>query len=176
MDDVEHEWRVGTVCACNMNRSMAAHQKIQRFIPGVRSFGTNRHVKLPGQRSSIRWPFGTPYRKILEELMSSAQLDWYREMGIIDMLERNIDLKVSPDRWQDSSVADLDLVVCFNSRVFELVVEGMQLATHKAYLMSGRFTSTAPPLRQAHHSCHQHRDPRHRSRCRPWFGYRDGIS
>ena len=46
------------------------------------------------------------------------------------MLERDIITKKCPQRWQDLSVKDLhgiDVVVCFEDRIFDIVLEDLQL-------------------------------------------------
>ena len=41
------------------------------------------------------------------------------------MLKRNLAVKEAPERWQDSAAdGSFDIVVCFEQRVFELVIEG----------------------------------------------------
>jgi RNA polymerase II subunit A C-terminal domain phosphatase SSU72 len=41
------------------------------------------------------------------------------------MLERNVAIKPAPQRWQDSEV-DVDVVVCFEERVFDNVVADLK--------------------------------------------------
>lgn len=46
------------------------------------------------------------------------------------MLERDILTKTCPQRWQDLSVRELrglDVVLCFDDRIFEIVLEDLQL-------------------------------------------------
>ena len=43
------------------------------------------------------------------------------------MLERDILTKKAPQKWQDNSTTDLaqlDVVVCFEDRIFDIVLEG----------------------------------------------------
>lgn len=41
------------------------------------------------------------------------------------MLKRNLAVKEAPERWQDSAAdGSFDIVVCFEQKVFELVIEG----------------------------------------------------
>ena len=46
------------------------------------------------------------------------------------MLERDMLTKTCPQRWQDLSVKELqalDVVLCFDDRIFEIVLEDLQL-------------------------------------------------
>ncbi len=42
------------------------------------------------------------------------------------MLERNASIKTAPERWQDRPHVDFDVVVTFEQRVFDRVVEDLQ--------------------------------------------------
>jgi len=51
----------------------------------------------------------------------------FRRNGVLAMLERDIITKKAPQRWQDNTLKDLaqlDVVLCFEDRIFEIVVEG----------------------------------------------------
>jgi RNA polymerase II subunit A C-terminal domain phosphatase SSU72 len=44
------------------------------------------------------------------------------------MLKRNIGVKLAPQRWQDNAGDGVfDMILTFEERVFDLVVEGKQL-------------------------------------------------
>ena len=48
-----------------------------------------------------------------------------RQRRIVDMVARNQRIKRAPEKWQShKSVATFDLVVCFEKRVFEMLVDG----------------------------------------------------
>jgi hypothetical protein len=54
----------------------------------------------------------------------------FRRNGVLSMLERDIKTKKCPQRWQDLSVRelqDIDVVLCFDDRIFEIVLEDLQL-------------------------------------------------
>ena len=119
--------RFAMVCAANMNRSMEAHKVLQQAGLNVSSYGAGNHVKLPGasKDSPNVYNFGqVTYREIYDDLMSKDP-ELYRRNGLRDMLERNMKIKSGPQRWQEHS-EELDVVVCFEERVFDNVVEDMR--------------------------------------------------
>ncbi|KAJ5608812.1 hypothetical protein N7528_009379 [Penicillium herquei] len=94
-----------TVCASNNNRSMEAHLRLSTAATAfpVISFGTGSLVRLPGP--SITQPnvysFNTTsYNQMYEELHSKDER-LYRSNGILNMLDRNRNLKWGPERFQD---------------------------------------------------------------------------
>lgn len=114
------------VCASNFNRSMEAHKVFSQAGMQVRSFGVGQQVKLPG--ASAREPnvyaFGTPYSEIYADL-KGKDTALYTRNGLLTMLERNMQLKTAPERWQLNSDV-FDVVVAFEERVFDIIVEDMQ--------------------------------------------------
>ncbi|KAJ5693145.1 RNA polymerase II subunit A C-terminal domain phosphatase ssu72 [Penicillium macrosclerotiorum] len=94
-----------TVCASNNNRSMEAHLRLSTAPTAfpVISFGTGSLVRLPGP--SITQPnvysFNTTsYNQMYEELQDKDER-LYRSNGILNMLDRNRNLKWGPERFQD---------------------------------------------------------------------------
>lgn len=135
-DDDENETtttkRYAMVCAANMNRSMAAHCLLleKGFISNnVRSFGAGSSVKIPGASKDDPnvYRFGeATYEEILEDLKRQDE-KLYAQKGLIGMLERNMRVKRKPERWQDNSDdGEFDVVVCFEERVFDLVLADMR--------------------------------------------------
>ncbi|KAJ9203704.1 hypothetical protein DTO166G4_6665 [Paecilomyces variotii] len=94
-----------TVCASNQNRSMEAHMRLSTAPTPypVISFGTGSLVRLPGP--SITQPnvynFNTvSYAQIYDELYQKDPR-LYRNNGLLNMLERNKNVKWGPERFQD---------------------------------------------------------------------------
>lgn len=51
------------------------------------------------------------------------------EKGVISMLERNVELKHAPERWQEiKDPHQYDVIICFESRVFEHLNEGEKIS------------------------------------------------
>eukprot|EP01029_Cantina_marsupialis_P029120 TRINITY_DN779825_c0_g1_i1.p1 TRINITY_DN779825_c0_g1~~TRINITY_DN779825_c0_g1_i1.p1 ORF type:complete len:253 (-),score=53.74 TRINITY_DN779825_c0_g1_i1:215-973(-) len=121
--------KVGTVCQCNMNRSMAAHLSLlENPRLNVTSFGAGRHVKLPSPNGPVVQNFGTSYEVIKKEMIAKdpQSVEWWKEKGMLEMLDRNSKIKDAPQRWQQCS--DLpDVVICYEKRVFELVLSDLEL-------------------------------------------------
>ncbi|GLA71970.1 RNA polymerase II subunit A C-terminal domain phosphatase [Aspergillus tubingensis] len=100
-----YKLRFCTVCASNQNRSMEAHLRLSTASSPfpVISFGTGSLVRLPGP--SITQPnvynFNTTsYSQMYDELLSKDER-LYRNNGLLNMLERNRNLKWGPERFQD---------------------------------------------------------------------------
>ncbi|KAL4796556.1 RNA polymerase II subunit A [Aspergillus venezuelensis] len=97
--------RFCTVCASNQNRSMEAHLRLSTATSAfpVISFGTGSLVRLPGP--SITQPNvyhfnSTSYHQMYNELLAKDER-LYRNNGILNMLDRNRNVKWGPERFQD---------------------------------------------------------------------------
>ncbi|RAL11296.1 RNA polymerase II subunit A C-terminal domain phosphatase [Aspergillus homomorphus CBS 101889] len=105
-EEESYKLRFCTVCASNQNRSMEAHLRLSTATPSpfpVISFGTGSLVRLPGP--SINQPNiyhfnSTSYAQMYEELQAKDER-LYRYNGLLNMLDRNRNLKWGPERFQD---------------------------------------------------------------------------
>lgn len=124
-EEKEGELKFAMVCSSNMNRSMEAHKQLKKRSLQVESFGVGAMVRLPGPNGQQAvFEFGTPYREIYNTLVqTTGGGQWYRNNGLLDMVERNIGVKHHPERWQDLARFGFQVVFCFEERVFELLME-----------------------------------------------------
>lgn len=123
------------ICANNVNRSTEAHDHLHAKGLQVSSFGAANKVKFPGpSRDDPRiYDFYTPYERIYNELKAENP-SLFRKNGVLAMLERDMITKKCPQRWQDLTIPELkkfDVIVCFEDRIFEIVLEDLQLRRGK---------------------------------------------
>ena len=103
--------RFAVVCASNMNRSMEAHNFLQKkgsiflwksnfeykvFLGyNIQSYGTGNMIKIPGksEREPNSYPFGTTYDFIYDDLKTKDQ-ELYTKNGMLHIMERNRRIKV----------------------------------------------------------------------------------
>ncbi|KAJ5390004.1 RNA polymerase II subunit A C-terminal domain phosphatase ssu72 [Penicillium cataractarum] len=118
-----------TVCASNNNRSMEAHLRLSTAPTAfpVISFGTGSLVRLPGP--SITQPnvysFNvTSYNQMYEEL-EEKDPRLYRHNGILNMLDRNRNLKWGPERFQDWVPGQPRLEHISKERCWDAVVDDL---------------------------------------------------
>jgi len=119
------------ICANNVNRSTEAHDHLHAAGLRVCSFGAGNKVRFPGpSRYDPRiFEFYTPYETMRAQL-EAENAELFRRNGVLAMLERDIRTKKCPQRWQDLAERELqglDVVLCFDDRIFEIVLEDLQL-------------------------------------------------
>ncbi|CAN0442232.1 unnamed protein product, partial [Hapterophycus canaliculatus] len=69
-------------------------------------------------------------KKQIRDFLARQNEELFRRNSVLGLLERDATTKRAPERWQSldsEAVASFDVVVCFESRVFDLVVEGTRL-------------------------------------------------
>ena len=124
--------RYAVVCAANFNRSMEAHRVFADAGLDVASFGAGARVKLPGASRDDPNVYAfddISYEDIASDLERQPRetVENYEARGMFDMLRRNAKIKPRPNRWQTHSDAErFDVVVCFEERVFDLVVRDLR--------------------------------------------------
>jgi RNA polymerase II subunit A C-terminal domain phosphatase SSU72 len=134
------------------------------YLQGVRSFGTGRAVVLPGEsidtpnvralelgstwalvlNGTIRLPppptpsqiyaFGEPYAVISADL-SKKNRQHYLRKGMIQMAERDAEVKPAPERWHDSPDR-FHVVITFDRRAYESVCEGTRTPMKRHFRQS----------------------------------------
>ena len=111
------------ICSSNMNRSCAGHLILLQNALRVTSYGAGAQVKLPGKHGPRTFPFGTTYDAMYKAL-ASEDTAFYTSNEMLALLDRNRNMKASPERWQESNVVGrVNVAICFDDRIFELVDE-----------------------------------------------------
>ena len=116
--------RYAVICASNQNRSMEGHDLFQKNGFNISSFGTNTVVRLPGPNPETPnvYNFGTTYEEMYEELDKSDHT-LYAQNGVLNMLNRNRQIKHAPARFQENR-DEFDVIFTCEEKCFDAVCEG----------------------------------------------------
>lgn len=115
------------ICVNNVNRSTAAHDHLHAAGLRVCSYGAGPRVSFPGRTITTPrvFAFATPYETMYRQLKKEDE-ELFTRNGVLQMLERDIATKRSPERWQalsNKQLQQIDIVVCLDYRMFLTVLE-----------------------------------------------------
>ncbi|EEQ82863.1 hypothetical protein NCER_100374 [Vairimorpha ceranae BRL01] len=117
--------KIAVCCAMNQNRSMEAHKILKDAGYKIDSYGTNQHIKIPGE--SLETPniyqFGTSYKEIYKDLIYK-NASFYEKIGILKMLERNMAIKDSAEYFFNKDTYH-DLIITSEEKCFVTIYENM---------------------------------------------------
>ncbi|KAL4146394.1 hypothetical protein PRNP1_012258 [Phytophthora ramorum] len=119
------------VCANNVNRSAAAHERLSAAGLRVCSYGAGRQVTFPGRTSTDArtFKFLTPYA-VMHSTLQEEDAALFSGNGVLRILERDMPLKAAPERWQsigNKQLLGIDVVVCLDYVMFLTVLEDIQM-------------------------------------------------
>jgi RNA polymerase II subunit A C-terminal domain phosphatase SSU72 len=110
---------------------MEAHLLFTNAHLTVASYGTGSQVKLPGKTAMEPkvFKFGVSYEKMYESL-AAEDVAYFSQNGILALCRRGASCKDNANSWQGTSskvVVKHDVVVVFEERLFDAVIEDLQM-------------------------------------------------
>mmetsp|Transcript_5503 Transcript_5503/g.9361 ORF Transcript_5503/g.9361 Transcript_5503/m.9361 type:complete len:210 (-) Transcript_5503:149-778(-) len=129
-------YRYAMICSSNINRSLEAHTVLANAGLDCESYGVGKQLRLPGPEGARRFDFGTPYSEIARTLQEEAEAH-YTRVGVLQLAKRAAGTKLAPQRWQDKdteAVGALDIVIVFETKLFETVVLDVQSRAPEQFL------------------------------------------
>ena len=108
----------------------------------VYSYGASDAVRLPGRMGPVPFEFGVSYSHILSSMGAGwHNAQWLIDVGLMPMLQRNAAVKSAPESWfshlTDAAAREIDFVLCFDVRVFDVVVADLVRRGSKFKLSAG---------------------------------------
>jgi RNA polymerase II subunit A C-terminal domain phosphatase SSU72 len=103
---------------------MAAHQLLAKYEFRVSSYGTNSHISLPGPGGkSNTYDFGTTYTEIVASLQEQNH-PYYTERGLIEMIQRDQQIKDKPERFTTTfdHKKQFDVIFTYGQQVLEKIL------------------------------------------------------
>lgn len=130
--ETQHRPMFAMICVNNVNRSTAAHDHLHAAGLRVCSYGAGPRVSFPGRTMTTPhvFAFATPYETMHQQLKKEDE-ELFTRNGVLQILERDIATKRSPERWQalsNKQLQQIDIVVCLDYRMFLTVLEGTSFA------------------------------------------------
>mmetsp|Transcript_4784 Transcript_4784/g.5924 ORF Transcript_4784/g.5924 Transcript_4784/m.5924 type:complete len:210 (-) Transcript_4784:203-832(-) len=137
---LSRQMALALVCNSNVNRSLEGHRILkEKGFGRVWSYGVGSKVRLPGIRGPSVYMFGTPFEAMQRDL-ENKNYNWYKDRGILDMLDRDAKVKKAPRRWQDEKKRNYDLILAYDIRAYNILIEEFessrgQLGCHPVHII-----------------------------------------
>ncbi|XP_053595228.1 RNA polymerase II subunit A C-terminal domain phosphatase SSU72-like [Microplitis demolitor] len=122
----EKNLRFAVICFANMNRSMEAHKRLKKKGFDVKSYGVCDRIRMLChiEGKANVYSFGMKYSYIYNDLVKKNK-DYYKKIGLLDMVRRNMKIKSGPERFQ-STKERFDVLITCDERAYHRVKEFME--------------------------------------------------